>query len=329
MSFLGGLNRRRNPRLPKHSSKSEYRSALRSRLLLEPLEDRSLLSVTLSPITGPDTGGVYDVPSGKALDVPLTGTDIGNSITYTATSSNPSVKATVFSGNPSLEMTVTGTTESGQSFSGTMTFQLFQNLAPNTVSIIENLVNSGFYNDLTFYRIVPGFVIQGGANGSKTAATFDDEFNQAATFNSPGILAMANSGPNTNSSEIFVSDIGLPLSSTPQYLNYYYTAFGQLTSGFDIYNDIMNAQGVTSSNRLADQPGDDHLGFDLHRQPERCRADSRSRALSPARRRSRSPPPAATAPPRNNRLLFLPRRRTPLPRTTRCSCNRSRTRRPP
>ncbi len=226
----------------------------RRRLSLEPLEQRALLTVTLAPIVGPDTGSAYDVPSGKTLFVPLTGTDAGQTISYTASSNNSNVSATVLTGNPELIINVTGTTASGQSFSGAMTFQLFQNLAPNTVGIIENLVNSGFYTDLSFYRIVPGFVIQGGANNTKTATTFDDEINQQLSFNSPGILAMANSGPNTNSSEIFVSDIGLPLSQTPQYLNYNYTAFGQLTSGFDIYNDIMEAKGVTSTNSSPTSP---------------------------------------------------------------------------
>ncbi len=88
------------------------------RLLIEPLEDRSMLSVTLGPITGPDTGGVFDVPSGKDLYVPLVGSDTaGTSITYTVSSSNPNVKATVLTGNPTLEFDVSGIDSQGHAFS--------------------------------------------------------------------------------------------------------------------------------------------------------------------------------------------------------------------
>ena len=79
------------------------------RLHLEPLERRQMLSVTLATITGPDTGGVYDIPAGNDLYVPLTGTDTGQTISYSATSSNPGVQVSVLTGNPTFEMTVTGT----------------------------------------------------------------------------------------------------------------------------------------------------------------------------------------------------------------------------
>ena len=253
MSFFGRRGKRRGKNKPRSRSRN-FLSATHQSLLIEPLEQRYVLSVSLDAITGPDTGGTFDVPSGKDLYVPLTGTDTGQTISYSASSSDPNVHVSVLTGNPTLSMTVTGTDSSNNPFSGTITMQLFQNLAPNTVSIIENLVNTHFYDNLTFYRVVPGFVIQGGANNTKSAATFNDEFDQALSFNSPGMLAMANRGANTNTSEIFISDIGLPLSQDPTYLNYGYTIFGQLTSGFEFYNDIMNAQGVTASNSAPTSP---------------------------------------------------------------------------
>ena len=96
------------------------------RLFLEALEQRRVLSVTVSPITGPDANSAFDVPSGKNLYVPLNGTDVGQTISYSATSSNPAVTATVLSGNPMLELDVSGTTAGGQAFSGAMTFELFE-----------------------------------------------------------------------------------------------------------------------------------------------------------------------------------------------------------
>jgi cyclophilin family peptidyl-prolyl cis-trans isomerase len=224
-------------------------STPQKRLAVEPLEDRSMLSVTLGPITGPDAGGVFDVPSGKDLYVPLVGSDTaGTSITYTASSNNANVQATVLTGNPTLELDVSGTTAGGQAFSGTMTFQLFENIAPQTVQAIINDVNSGLYNGASFYRAETSTdfeLIQGGVemtSGKTLPADIPDEFNVAASFNSGGLLAMANTGQaNSGSSEFFVTAPNVPLANEPQSsLNYGYTIFGQILTGQDIYNDILN-----------------------------------------------------------------------------------------
>ena len=235
-------------------SAQTVRAQLGQRLLLEPLEDRHLLSVNFNPITGPDTGNVFDIASGKTLYVPLTSTDAGQTISYSATSSDPNVTATVLTGNPTLSMNVSGTDANNNAFSGTITMQLFQNLSPNTVSIIEGLVNNHTYDGQSFYRVVPNFVIQGGVNPTTAGSTFNDEFNVGLSFNSPGMLAMANRGANTNSTEIFISAIGLPAAQNPTFLNYGYTIFGQLTSGFAVYNEIMNAKGVTANNSSPSPP---------------------------------------------------------------------------
>ena len=117
-----------------------------------------------------------------------------------------------------------------------MTFQLFQDLTPNTVEQIMNLVNDGFYNNLTFHRVISDFMIQGGdPNGDGTGGpgyNFDDEFNAALQFTSSGLLAMANSGPDTNGSQFFVT--AAPYRSG----DFRYTIFGMLTSGNDILNEI-------------------------------------------------------------------------------------------
>jgi cyclophilin family peptidyl-prolyl cis-trans isomerase len=231
----------------RRGSVRRHRSPSRQRWI-ENLEDRSMLSVTLGPITGPDANGVFNVPSGKNLYVPLVGTDSsGNPITYTVTSSNQNVHTKVLTGNPTLQLNVTGTTAGGQTFSGTMTFQLFQNLAPQTVQAIINDVNSGLYNNASFYRAETstGFqLIQGGVgSAASTVPTIPDELNVAAAFNSGGLLAMANTGaPNSASSEFFVTAPNVPLANEPQSsLNFGYTIFGQILTGLDIYNDILKA----------------------------------------------------------------------------------------
>ena len=221
-------------------------------LRFEPLEQRTVLSVSLGPITGPDANSVFDIPSGKDLYVPLLGTDAGQTVSYSATSSNPSVKVSVLTGNPTLSMTVHGTTANNQAFSGTMTFQLFENIAPQTVQGIINQVTAGLYNNATFYRMETASnfqLIQGGIEKSPAKSdttVLPDEFNVSASFNSSGLLAMANAGPNTATSEFFITAPNRPLTDDPQGLNYGYTIFGQILTGLDIYNDILNVPTSSS-----------------------------------------------------------------------------------
>lgn len=207
-----------------------------------------MLDITLSSIAS------QQIEAGKNLFVPLTSTDTTNGadISYTVTSSNPEVTATVLTGNPDLEMTVSGTDANGNPFSGVLTFQLFEDYAPNTVAQIESLVNSGFYNGLTFQRVINNFVAQGGdptgtGNGG-SGTTFDDEFNTNLTYNSQGLLAMANSGHDANSSQFFITDTksSAPL---PENLNFENPIFGILTSGFDTFQKL-----ITTPTNSSDRP---------------------------------------------------------------------------
>jgi cyclophilin family peptidyl-prolyl cis-trans isomerase len=169
------------------------------------------------------------VPSGKSLIVPVTATDTdGNPLTYTASSSNPQFQVQVKTGNPFLKLSVANF--------GDMVFELFQDVAPKTVGIISGLVKSEFYNNLTFHRVVSGFVIQGGdPNGDGTGGPgfmFDDEFNTTAIFSGNGQLAMANSGKDTNGSQFFITD------GPQRALDFNHTIFGQLIRGFDVFKRI-------------------------------------------------------------------------------------------
>ena len=146
-------------------------------------------TVTLNPIS--DT----QVPGGKSTLIPLNGVDsAGQPITYTASSSDPNVTVSLVSPNsPSIQLQVTGTDKDGNAFSGTLVLKLFEDLAPETTARIEQLVNQGYYNGLTFFRVLDGFVAQTGNNGSgDTGQLLSDEFDPSLTFNSPGLLAMAN-----------------------------------------------------------------------------------------------------------------------------------------
>ena len=170
--------------------------------------------------------------------------------------------ATIPTGNPSLQLTVSDTADG---INGSMTFQLFQDLTPNTVEQIMNLVNDGFYNNLTFHRVISGFMIQGGdPNGDGTGGpgyNFDDEFNAALQFTSPGMLAMANSGPDTNGSQFFVTVEPYRAG------DFRYTIFGLLTSGSD--HSQRDRRGAGGLERQAAQHRDDHQRHALHRHAER------------------------------------------------------------
>lgn len=117
---------------------------------------------------------------------------------------------------------------------GIIEFQLYTDKAPKTTSNFVYLAEAGFYDGLTFHRIVPEFVIQGGdPNGTGTGGPgyqFEDEKVQGEYL--AGTVAMANSGPNTNGSQFFICLEDLP--NLPKS----YNLFGQVTSGMEVVKQI-------------------------------------------------------------------------------------------
>jgi peptidyl-prolyl cis-trans isomerase A (cyclophilin A) len=96
--------------------------------------------------------------------------------------------------------------------------------APQTVANFMKLAVNGFYNGLTFHRVIPGFMIQGGdPNGNGTGGPgyeFADEIAPDLSFDHPGVLAMANRGKNTNGSQFFITEVATP------WLDHTATTFG-------------------------------------------------------------------------------------------------------
>lgn len=133
---------------------------------------------------------------------------------------------------------------------GTIKIEFFPSDAPKTVANFITLAEKGFYNGLTFHRVIPGFMIQGGdpaGNGSGGPGyQFADEINPSSPLYQAGykkgIVAMANAGPNTNGSQFFimVSDYPLPPS---------YTIFGKVIAGQDVADAISEVKTNPSNNK--------------------------------------------------------------------------------
>lgn len=119
---------------------------------------------------------------------------------------------------------------------GIIKVQLFEDKAPVTTKNFIDLVNKGYYNGLIFHRVIDDFMIQGGdPQGNGTGGpgyTIKDEFSPDLKLDSPGILAMANAGPNTGGSQFFIT-----LAPTP-WLNNKHAVFGKVTEGLDVVKAI-------------------------------------------------------------------------------------------
>ncbi|RZA22965.1 MAG: peptidylprolyl isomerase [Proteobacteria bacterium] len=129
---------------------------------------------------------------------------------------------------------------------GDIEVKLFADKAPKTVSNFVSLARSKFYDGLLVHRVIPGFMIQtGDPKGNGTGGpgySFADEFATGLKHDKPGILSMANSGPNTNGSQFFVT-----VAPTP-HLDGKHSIFGEVIKGQEVANAIANVK--------ASKPGD-------------------------------------------------------------------------
>jgi peptidyl-prolyl cis-trans isomerase B (cyclophilin B) len=120
---------------------------------------------------------------------------------------------------------------------GPIEFELYDDDAPKTVENFRKLASEGFYDNLTFHRVIPDFMIQGGCpEGTGTGGpgySFEDEFNNDDHKIERGALAMANAGPNTNGSQFFV----VTAEEAP-WLNGKHTVFGTVVSGMENVDTI-------------------------------------------------------------------------------------------
>ena len=139
------------------------------------------------------------------------------------------------------DLTATMTTSKG-----TITLRLFADKTPLTVANFANLARRGFYNGLKFHRVIPDFMVQGGCpKGTGTSGPgydFEDEFDASLGHTKPGILSMANAGPNTNGSQFFITHVPCP------WLDGKHTVFGEVAGDKDqeIIDSIKQGDTITT-----------------------------------------------------------------------------------
>ncbi|MGB5894163.1 MAG: peptidylprolyl isomerase [Ignavibacteriaceae bacterium] len=122
---------------------------------------------------------------------------------------------------------------------GTIEIELFADQTPKTVENFVGLSEKGYYNGVIFHRVIKNFMIQGGdptgtgrGGASFWGGKFEDEFVSDLKHDVPGILSMANAGPNTNGSQFFITLIATP------WLDGKHTIFGKVINGMDVVNAI-------------------------------------------------------------------------------------------
>ncbi|WP_168566561.1 peptidylprolyl isomerase [Crateriforma spongiae] len=126
---------------------------------------------------------------------------------------------------------------------GTIKIELFADKTPKTVKNFEDLCAKNFYDGLTFHRVIPNFMIQGGCpQGTGTGGPgyqFEDEFHPELKHDGPGVLSMANAGPNTNGSQFFITHEAQP------HLDNRHSVFGKVIEGQDVVDAIEQGDKMT------------------------------------------------------------------------------------
>ncbi len=119
---------------------------------------------------------------------------------------------------------------------GVIKIELYADKVPLTVKNFEDLASKGFYNGLKFHRVIADFMVQTGCpQGTGTGGPgykFKDEFHPTLKHNGPGILSMANAGPNTNGSQFFITHVPCP------HLDGKHSVFGKVITGQDVVDAI-------------------------------------------------------------------------------------------
>ena len=129
---------------------------------------------------------------------------------------------------------------------GTMKLDLFEEDTPKTVKNFVDLAKKGFYDGLTFHRVIDDFVIQGGCpdgtGGGGPGYTIDCELDGGNQFHERGVLSMAHAGPNTGGSQFFICHS----RTNTSHLDGKHTCFGKVVEGDDVIDQIVAGDKIES-----------------------------------------------------------------------------------
>lgn len=127
---------------------------------------------------------------------------------------------------------------------GTIRVELHEDKTPKTVGNFVKLCEQKFYDGLTFHRVIPDFMVQGGCpEGTGTGGPgykFEDEFHAELKHDRPGILSMANAGPNTNGSQFFITHVETP------WLDGKHSVFGRVLEGQEVVDSIEQGDKINA-----------------------------------------------------------------------------------
>jgi len=201
---------------------------------LRPHEEESAALSTATAPSQPPAGETSSQPNSPGVTM----------TTQTTTNSNPSAETRQAA--PDLEVNSSGLSRATiilHTTKGDIKYKFYSKDAPKTVHRIVELIQKGFYNGLTFHRVVPGFVIQGGdpyGNGTGGSGQhLDAEFNNRRHIQ--GTVAMARAAdPNSADSQFYIS------LGTHPHLDHNYTVFGQVVAGLDVAKKITVGDKMTS-----------------------------------------------------------------------------------
>ena len=203
----------------------------------------ALLTISMLAIAA--CGESEPEPTATALTIPVIQGGSGGILVPGAKMLSPSDDPARPAGALDTSKTYTATFKTD---AGEFKILLFDDEAPLTVENFVNLANIGFYDGLMFHRVLADFMAQGGdpdgTGGGGPGYQFRDEFDSTRRHDKPGMLSMANAGPNTNGSQFFITFLPTP------HLDGKHTIFGEVTEGMD------NVMKITLRNPGGSTPGD-------------------------------------------------------------------------
>jgi peptidyl-prolyl cis-trans isomerase-like 1 len=136
---------------------------------------------------------------------------------------------------------------------GTIEIELFAEQTPKTVENFAGLAEKGYYDGIIFHRVIADFMIQGGdptgtgrGGESLWGGKFEDEIVPALRHDEPGVLSMANAGPNTNGSQFFITVVPTP------WLDGKHTVFGKVINGMNVVYDIAKVKTAAGDKPVSD-----------------------------------------------------------------------------